>query len=88
MSNWSCTRCSASGPRLESAPYPNATGRRILAEICAGCWAEWRDLEVKIINEYQLNMLEREHRKTIQSQLKSFMKFDENSDQVLSVQDS
>ena len=87
MSDFSCTRCGAEGPRLDAAPYPNATGRRILEEICGGCWAEWRDLEVKIINEYQLNMLERTHRKTIQTQLRSFMKFEETTE-VLSVQDT
>jgi Fe-S cluster biosynthesis and repair protein YggX len=29
---------------------------------CRSCWAEWKDMEFKIINEYRLNMLEREHR--------------------------
>ena len=79
MSQFSCTRCSAQGPSLEAAPYPNATGRRIHAEICQGCWTEWQDMEVKIINEYRLNMLEREHRTLLKNHMNEFLNLDGTS---------
>ena len=45
----------------------------MLASICASCWAEWEDMEVKVINEYRLNFLDPEHRAMLQRACLEFL---------------
>lgn len=73
--SFTCTKCNAvggqphptSGETTEpmSPPVPNKYWNEVQEKICNYCWADWKDMEVKIINEYRLNMLEREHRKLL-----------------------
>lgn len=59
-----CTRCKNPGepPPAHRIPFPKKTKDRVLADICASCWKEWEGHEIKVINEYRLNLLEPEHR--------------------------
>jgi len=41
---------------LERAPLPGEIGERVLAQTCASCWEEWKGTQVKLINEYRLNV--------------------------------
>jgi Fe-S cluster biosynthesis and repair protein YggX len=58
----------AHGP-LQNPPTVNDYWQRVQSVVCQDCWDEWKGMEVKVINEYRLNMLERDHRKM----LKKFM---------------
>jgi Fe-S cluster biosynthesis and repair protein YggX len=43
--------------QLPSPPIPDAIGERIFNEICAACWTLWwKDLGVKVINEFRLDL--------------------------------
>ena len=59
-----CTRCQKPGepPPAQRIPFARKTRDRISSAICASCWKEWEGHEVKVINEYRLNLLEPEHR--------------------------
>ena len=51
------------------APHPvraRAVKQKVIDSVCATCWREWEDMEVKVINEYRLNFLEPEHRAMLQ----------------------
>jgi Fe-S cluster biosynthesis and repair protein YggX len=50
-----CRRCGTDAPPLTRAPFKNALGARILAEICAGCWKEWLQHQTLLINHYGLD---------------------------------
>ena len=80
MSDFNCNRCKAN-PELTpelSEPMPNPPFNTdywlgIQAVTCESCWVAWKDMEIKIINEYRLNLLEREHRKMIKKHMHDFL---------------
>ena len=43
--------------QLPAPPVPDALGERIHRDICAACWTIWwKDLGVKVINEFRLDL--------------------------------
>jgi Fe-S cluster biosynthesis and repair protein YggX len=43
--------------RLTAAPFKDALGQRIFAEICVDCWQEWlRNYSIKVINELRIDL--------------------------------
>ena len=80
MSDFKCHRCVAN-PEITPAqmapmsnmPFDTDYWRKIQAVTCDECWFAWKDMEVKIINEYRLNLLEREHRKVLKKHMHDFL---------------
>jgi Fe-S cluster biosynthesis and repair protein YggX len=72
---FTCTRCGQSGeaPPSRRVAFPGPVKERILASICQGCWAQWEEMEVKVINEYRLNFLDPEHRAVLQKACLEFL---------------
>ena len=60
-------------PRTAS-PFATAVKEKVLASICAACWKEWEEMEVKVINEYRLSFLDPEHRAMLQKTCLDFLK--------------
>ncbi|MCO4769042.1 MAG: Fe(2+)-trafficking protein [Deltaproteobacteria bacterium] len=58
---------------MSNPPVQNKYWDKVMAVTCQRCWAEWKDMEVKIINEYRLNMLEREHRQMLKKFMTDFL---------------
>lgn len=56
-----CARCQSTGPALHRKPVGGKVGQRILDNVCARCWGEWDELQLKIINEYRLNLAIPQH---------------------------
>lgn len=65
---------------VESLPIRNEYWNRIGSVVCGGCWDEWKVMEIKVINEYRLNLLEREHRKMLKKFMHDFLNIDGASD--------
>jgi len=53
-----CTRCGAEKPALARPPFAGPLGEEIRRRVCADCWAEWRHVEVMVINELRLNFMD------------------------------
>ena len=70
-----CTRCgqTAEPAPARRVPFGSAAKEKIPARICAGCWKEWEEMEVKVINEYRLNFLDPEHRAQLQRSCYEFL---------------
>ncbi len=64
-----CSRCGKKGeaPPAGNVPFPEAVKRKVLESVCASCWKEWEEIEVRVINEYRLNLLDPEHRAALVS---------------------
>ena len=83
MSEFKCSVCGAtegeSCPRSNEPvvamepPHSNTYWSALQSTVCAPRWVEWKDMEVKIINEYRLNLLEREHRKILKKHMHDFL---------------
>ncbi|MCP4871502.1 MAG: Fe(2+)-trafficking protein [Proteobacteria bacterium] len=61
---------------FETLPAANDYWKRISAVACGPCWDEWKEMEVKVINEYRLNLLERDHRKMLKKFMHDFLNID------------
>jgi Fe-S cluster biosynthesis and repair protein YggX len=70
-----CIRCHQPGepPPRARVPFPTVVKDKVVASICASCWKEWEDMEVKVINEYRLNLLDPEHRAMLQRACLEFL---------------
>ena len=72
-----CTRCEEGAPGIGTfIPFVGELKERIGSEICNVCWLEWKDLQIKVINEYKLHMGEPEHRKVLDEHAVRFFRFD------------
>lgn len=41
---------------LEKPPFRGELGQQIFEQISKTAWEQWKDMQIKIINEYRLNM--------------------------------
>ena len=90
MADFQCNKCgggsdaatSKSGKLVEQMPPPvvqNVYWDKVRAVTCTDCWKEWKDMETKIINEYRLNLLERDHRAVLKKHMHDFLNLDGGS---------
>jgi Fe-S cluster biosynthesis and repair protein YggX len=77
-----CVRCGKPDrePILRS-PFPNELGARLVSEICAECWQEWKQRQMLLINHYGLNVRKPQAREFLVSNLRSFL-FGEGEEQA------
>lgn len=94
MSDFTCHRCAANPPLasgestpMSNPPFSTDYWKKIQSVTCDPCWAAWKDMEVKIINEYRLNLLEREHRKMLKQHMHDFLDL-EGTGQVAATPDA
>jgi Fe-S cluster biosynthesis and repair protein YggX len=77
---FACTRCDRDNPApLARSPFPTDLGQRIVREICDGCWEEWKQRQMLLINHYGLNLQEERAREFLYTNLRSFL-FSEGED--------
>jgi Fe-S cluster biosynthesis and repair protein YggX len=55
------------------APFPNALGQRIAAEICQPCWSEWLQKQTQIINHYGLDLTNPDAQNFLFDNIKGFL---------------
>ena len=52
-----CVRLGAELPGLEKPPFPGEIGQRIFETVSKEAWQAWSgDMQIKVLNEYRLNM--------------------------------
>ncbi|HET6230134.1 MAG TPA: oxidative damage protection protein [Longimicrobiaceae bacterium] len=73
MADIQCTRCGETKPQLPFAPFNNDLGKRIHAEICTECWAQWLKQQTMLINHYGLNVREPDARKFLFENTEKFL---------------
>jgi Fe-S cluster biosynthesis and repair protein YggX len=74
---WSCRRCGLDNPRLERPPFKSPVGQQIFDSICVSCWDEWKkQMSVKVINEYRLNLATEQGAKIYDQHLREFLGLD------------
>ena len=70
-----CKRCGreAEGPPPHRVPFTGQAKDDVLSGICGACWKEWEGMEVKVINEYRLNLADPDHYSVLIEQMRSFL---------------
>ena len=71
----SCVRCQKPGdaPPAHRIPFAPAVKEKVAASICASCWKEWEEMEIKVINEYRLNLLSPQGNQVYETHMKEFL---------------
>ena len=80
-----CKHLKKEASALEKAPLPGDLGQKILENISAEAWAEWTEMQMKIVNEYRLDLALAEHRQVLKDQLNSFFGFGDAQGEKLEV---
>jgi Fe-S cluster biosynthesis and repair protein YggX len=58
---------------LNFAPHPGELGQRIFNEISKQAWQNWLKHQTMLINENRLNVLDRETRKNLESEMINYL---------------
>jgi Fe-S cluster biosynthesis and repair protein YggX len=75
-----CSRCEQEKPAQPSAPMGGEVGQRVLENVCADCWAEWRETSARIINHYGLVLGNPDHRAQLRVAMLQFLALDDEDD--------
>ena len=68
-----CTRFKEELPGLDAPPFPGQRGQEIYESVSARAWGEWQHQQTMLINEKQLNMLDKDARKYLNEQRDLFL---------------
>lgn len=68
-----CKKFQKELPGLEKPPFPGPIGKQIFDEISADAWSAWKDLQIKVINEYRLNLADKKDYQVLVDQMLSFL---------------
>ncbi|MCK5447447.1 MAG: oxidative damage protection protein [Gemmatimonadetes bacterium] len=80
--SFQCVRCGKPDREpISRPPFPNELGRRLVSEICSGCWEEWKQRQMLLINHYGLNVRDPRAREFLVTNLSAFL-FAEGEDQA------
>jgi Fe-S cluster biosynthesis and repair protein YggX len=73
--SFTCARCGQPGepPPPHRIGFTGPDKEKVLESICARCWKEWEQAEVKVINEYRLNFLDPQHREMLKQATLDFL---------------
>lgn len=75
-----CRKYGKELPGLDKAPFPGEIGEKIFAEVSAAAWAAWRDdMQIKVLNEYRLNMGDPKDYQTLVDQMLMFLNLKEGA---------
>jgi len=76
-----CQRLKKELPGLDAPPFPGPGGIKVFENVSAQAWQEWQKMQTMLINEKQLNMMDKESRKYLNDQRDRFLSGQE-SDQA------
>ena len=67
-----CVRCGLTRSGAGRVGLPGALGAQIEASVCAECWKEWLQQQVRVINHYGLKPMVKEDREKIYALTREF----------------
>lgn len=68
-----CQKLGIEAQGLDSPPYPGELGQRIYDHISRQAWEQWLNHQTMLINEYRLNMLEKQARDFLKTEMEKFL---------------
>ena len=74
-----CKKLGKSLPGLEKPPFGGDMGKRIFDEISAEAWAAWKEMQIKVLNEYRLNMANPKDYQVLVDQMLAFLNLKEGT---------
>ncbi len=73
MAEVTCARCRVTREGAGRVPIPGSLGRDIEERVCAECWREWLQTQIRVINHYGLQPALREDREKLYALTREFL---------------
>jgi len=67
-----CVKFQKELPGLDEPPFNNALGQRIYENVSKDAWKLWLEHLKMIVNEYRLNLIDRDSQRIIQQQMEEY----------------
>jgi Fe-S cluster biosynthesis and repair protein YggX len=75
-----CSKYKKELPGLEKPPFGGEMGKVIFEKVSAQAWNEWnKDVQIKVLNEYRLNMADPRDYQVLVDQMKRFLGLEEGA---------
>jgi Fe-S cluster biosynthesis and repair protein YggX len=75
-----CSKFKKELPGLEKPPFAGEIGKMIYERVSAEAWEQWsKDMQIKVLNEYRLNMADPRDYKVLVDQMMRFLALEEGS---------
>jgi Fe-S cluster biosynthesis and repair protein YggX len=75
-----CSKFKKELPGLEKPPFSGDVGKMIYERVSAEAWEQWsKDMQIKVLNEYRLNMADPRDYKVLVDQMMRFLGLEEGS---------
>ncbi len=68
-----CAKLKREAEGLDYPPYPGDLGVRIWREISKQAWADWIDIQTRLVNENRLNLADARARNYLAQQMESYL---------------
>ena len=72
-----CIKLGQELPGLAKPPFGGDMGKKIFDSVSQQAWDMWKDLQIKILNEYRLNMSDPDDYKVLIDQMLAFLNLQE-----------
>jgi Fe-S cluster biosynthesis and repair protein YggX len=74
MTDTTCARCHANEPGIESMiPFRSPLREEVRSSICSDCWKQWLEMQIKVINEFALNLGDVRSHEIIEAHARDFL---------------
>ena len=77
-----CARCGMEREGAGNVGLPGSLGADIEERICAECWKEWLQTQIRVINHYGLRPAQREDRERLYELTREFLQLDAPASEV------
>ena len=67
-----CVKFQKELPGLDESPFSNDLGQRIFDNVSKDAWQLWLEHLKMIVNEYRLNLVDREAQRVVQQQMEEY----------------
>ena len=75
-----CKKLGREAEGLENAPFAGELGLEIFNSISREAWSDWSEnMMIKIINEYRLNLAEKDQYDVLLKQMRAYLNLDSDS---------
>ncbi len=68
-----CAKLKREAEGMDFPPYPGEMGTRIWQSISKEAWAEWQQVQTRLVNENRLNLADSRARKYLAQQMEKFL---------------
>lgn len=79
MAEVTCARCGDTREGAGPVGLPGELGRAVEARVCAVCWREWLQQQIRVINHYGLRPALKEDRERVYRFTREFLNLDEEA---------